>query len=236
MRREWSAPPSVPAVVVAVAVCWLLGAACPASCAARDAGLAYGFKLGAAVSNLVGDDAEIVLTNPFDLTERVSPSRRFSIAGGGFLLIPLADGMWLQPELLYVSKGGHYGGQYDDLDVELGYLELPLLLRLDLLGSSRNQLYLLLGPSFAGLVSAKVHDLDVNADLRKLDTGLTCGVGLDWNDGPVHSILEVRYTLGGANLDETGLGLGEEWSGLNDDDAGAEVRNGSLAVLMGFAF
>lgn len=236
MRRERFAPPSVLAVVIIMAACWLLGAASPAPCAARDAGLAYGLKLGAAVSNLVGDDAEIVLTDPFDLTERVSPSRWFSIAGGGFLLLPLADGVWLQPELLYLGKGGHYSGQYDDLDVELGYLELPLLLRLDLLGRSRHQLYLLLGPSFAGLVSAKVRNLDVNEDLRKFDTGLTCGVGLDWNDGPVHSILEVRYTLGGTNLDEPRLGLGEAWTGLFDDEAGAEVRNGSLAVLTGFVF
>jgi hypothetical protein len=189
--------------------------------------------LGGAVSNLLGEDADIVMTHAFDVTERVSPSRRFSIAGGGFLLLPLADGVWLQPELLYVGKGGHYDRWYD---VDLRYLELPLLCRLDLLGHSRHQLYLLLGPSFAGLVSAKVRDLDVNEDLRQLDVGVSFGVGLDLDDGPVHSILEVRYTLGGTNLDETGLGLGEAWTGLHDDDAGAEVRNGSLAVLMGFAF
>lgn len=233
MHRKRFAPPAVLAVVIAVATCWLLGAACPVRCAARDGGLAYGFKLGAAVSNLVGDHAEIMPTDPFDLTNQVSPSRRFSPSGGGFLLLPLADRVWLQPELLYVGMGGHYAGWYN---VDLRYLELPLLWRLDLLGRSRHQLYLLLGPSFAGLVSAKVNDQDAMENMRKLDVGATFGVGLDWDDGPVHSILEVRYTLGGTNLDERGLGLAEQWTGLYDDEAGAEVRNGSLAVLMGFAF
>jgi hypothetical protein len=79
--------------------------------------------------------------------------------GGGFLDVPLASVLNLQPEILYEQKGGKYYGTAYQLD----YIEIPILLDVALIGPFG----ILVGPSFAVEVGNvnNVNDTDIGVIL-----------------------------------------------------------------------
>jgi hypothetical protein len=136
-------------------------------------------------------------------------SRQGAITGV-YLHFPLRDAVAIRPELLFSLKGGStvttIGGQQANIDIELAYIELPLLLRASFpTGSIRPVLFA--GPALAIQIGC-----DFSSDLGGQSRRSTCGDSLttvrSWDFGLVGGggvekrlrratvALEARYTVG----------------------------------------
>lgn len=185
-----------------------------------------GFKLGASFSTISGDDIEDVKT-----------LSRFT--GGGFMRFDMGA-FGVQPELMYVTKGG----KFDEFDPDLGatftgelrldYIEIPVLLTVPLMTGPGIAPYLYGGPAFAFEVgctvafsgggfagSASCDEGDDEFDRKKFDVGAMIGGGIAVPAGPGALLLEGRYNFGLINL--------------NDSDEDGSARHRSGAVLLGYS-
>ena len=125
----------------------------------------------------------------------------------------------LQLEVWYVEKstGARWQAAGADGDVELSYLEIPLLaqVRVPLGPDSRVAPHLFAGPSVAfeldcgvsasvdgGLVSADCDAPDLQFERKTTALGLVFGAGLDIKAGPGAILLDAMYDLGLTNLNE----------------------------------
>jgi len=79
----------------------------------------FGVQVGITFSKFGGQDAE---------DARV----QYGFAAGGFATLDLGRYVALQPELLYAQKGVRFTGPGGSSSILLGYLEVPLLLKLRL--------------------------------------------------------------------------------------------------------
>ena len=150
---------------------------------------------------------------------------RLGAALGGFVAIGLADVIAFQPELLWVQKGleskPFLGAT---LDVNLDYLEVPLLVRLG--PSSGQGFHVLAGPSINFLTSARAsvegefgEDEDIKDDTESIDIGLVLGLGYYGR----LLLFEGRYEEGLRNVAKS-----------TDNDE--SLRNRAFMLLMGVRF
>ena len=104
-------------------------------------------------------------------------------------------------EVLYAKKVYKSGDGNLNLnsDLNLYYLEIPILLRLNIGSGNKNKgviVYGLAGPVFDVNLSAKLNDLDVKDRYESLDIGILLGGGIEIS----RFLLEGRYTWGLMNL------------------------------------
>jgi opacity protein-like surface antigen len=97
-------------------------------------------------------------------------------------------------ELSYVLKGVTVGDGGDKVEARNHYVEVPLLLRVNIGARSKNKpsLYLLGGPAFDIKIKAEENSVDANDSYEGLDIGLMFGVGFE----VVRIGIEGRYTWG----------------------------------------
>jgi hypothetical protein len=184
-----------------------------------------GFKLGPSFSTLSGD------------TDGFLEGTLTKFTGGGFIRFGMG-GFAIQPELMYVTKGGKESfseeGFSGDLELRLDYIEVPVLFVLPFAAGNISP-FVYAGPAFSLEVGCKVAvsaggfsgsedcddgDFDEgDFDRRKFDVGAMIGGGLAIPMGPGAVTLEGRYNFGLVNL--------------NKGDDGT-VRNRSAAVLVGY--
>jgi hypothetical protein len=126
---------------------------------------------------------------------------RLGFVGGAFLNLPLGA-LAIQPEVLYAQKGGKING----FDYQLDYVEIPILLDVNLVGP----LGILLGPAFNANV-ATTSGVNVNAT----DVGLVLGAQVFLS----HFLVNGRYEIG-----------------LNDLNDNAKVQNGTFTFMVGLSF
>jgi len=154
----------------------------------------------------------------------------------------------IQPELLYIQKGGKsiYGISEDNQIVSrlyYNYVEVPVLAKLKFFSESGSGVYVLAGP-FVGLaISGKVKttttllgvtetredkfdfDNDDAAERqRRTDFGVSFGGGLKFG----HMYLDARYNLGINNL------LDDDANNQNDDKPYRRTRG--IGVTLGYEF
>lgn len=101
--------------------------------------------------------------------------------------INLFEGLALQPELLYSTQGATYKNALGDITNEVGYLSIPIMIKINLSKS----ISLELGPQASFLLSEKD-----NVDLGKSNTfdfGVAGGLGLKVTKS---IFLQARYGLG----------------------------------------
>jgi Outer membrane protein beta-barrel domain len=180
---------------VGVGLClWVLGAR-PA--AAQWA--AMGAEVGYSRADLAGPGAEGLRPRQGALT-------------GVYLSAPLGRVLTLRPELLFALKGGRAEIPLEDgttvaIDVELAYMELPVLARISFpTGQIRPVLFA--GPSIALRIGCDLQvlipDQPVRAtcgrddfnDIAESDFGLVGGGGIEIRWFQAALALEARYTLG----------------------------------------
>lgn len=169
-----------------------------------DAPLRLGLLLGANSATLGGSDAE-------------DASRRTALLGGAYLVKSLGGGLNLRPELLFSQKGAK-GTVLDDemgssaeVGFELSYIDVPVLLQLDLGagGSARPHLYA--GPSFGfkadcklkgseGPVEVTLDCDDDEFDLESFDLGGVIGGGIRFGLGALQGTVGARYQHGFSDL------------------------------------
>lgn len=127
-------------------------------------------------------------------------------------------------EILYTQKKQSVSGLTGSTTLQ--YLEIPILLRINIGSRSRNgvSLYGLVGPVLDVNLKAKlnVNDLDVKSYYESLDAGILGGVGIEIS----RFLIEGRYNWGLLNvLKSTG-----DITGVTD------VKSRSFAVLFGLRF
>jgi hypothetical protein len=94
--------------------------------------------------------------NLASLSDADGTGSRTGFIGGVMLSLPLANNFAFQPELLYTMKGATDNSSDVTSTVKLSYVELPLLLRLDIPASGGVKPFVYAGPSFALKTSCDV--------------------------------------------------------------------------------
>jgi hypothetical protein len=135
-------------------------------------------------------------------------SRQGAITGV-YLQFPVRDFLAIRPELLFSLKGGrtfaNVKGEPSDIDIELAYLELPLLLRVSIpTGAVRPVLFA--GPAVAIQIGCDFTfaidstratcGQDTLTNVREWDFGVVGGGGLEMRLRRATVALEARYTVG----------------------------------------
>jgi len=141
----------------------------------------FGILGGVDFSSFNGSDADLSAAG-FDKGSSTG------FVGGLFATIPTGKSIVFEPELLYVNKGATYSlnvsGASGDLNLNLNYIEVPVLLRYNFKPSGGP--YFLIGPDIAFNVTCNVSGSgDVAAGLETLpgkscvDLGTVAGVPFD---------------------------------------------------------
>jgi outer membrane protein with beta-barrel domain len=225
------------------AVCWLL-CALPAGVAAQVGAdsvqvpavvhdtvarsarprKAVGAQVGFSRSDLRGADAEQLGSREAALT-------------GVYLLLPVSGWLSVRPEVLFALKGGRTDAQVRSgastpSDLELAYLEIPLLLRANTThGSIRPLVFgglapaLNIGcdvqstdPSIGGETRKSCADAGIQS-VRSVDVGFVAGAGVEFRWPQSALALEARYT-----------------GGLQSVISGFDVKNRQIGVLLALTF
>jgi hypothetical protein len=147
--------------------------------------------------------------------------------------VPIRTGSWftVQPELLYVQRGGNFrlaesGSLGSKTETRLNYLELPVLAR-----ANMGPVFLLAGPSLGMSLNGKTETAGTKRDVnfgnrtdeyRRADLGLQVGGGLALNAGPGQLTVDARYGFGLTDIDNV--------SGNSN-----RTRNGVWAFTLGYA-
>lgn len=155
---------------------------------------------------------------------------------GVFTKLPVNDRVSLAPEILFSQKGAklYYDNAFGkgSADFTFNYIDVPLLLRVDLIAG----LNLQLGPYISFLVNSTVKDVDENgqvkledemdkSDFNTFDWGLTGGVGLEI--GAIN--LGARYNYGLTIVGKDKQFLGQTYRF-------PDGKNSVTQLYVGFAF
>lgn len=154
-----------------------------------------------------------------DIEATAGRESRLGVLIGGVYERDLNDRWGLRVEPSFVNKGAKvtqrdaYLGSVDKLEIKLAYIEVPVLLRLNLSDDEAARGYLLVGGAIAFRTSAEA-ELDLSgvsqtADfddiVRDLDAGLQFGLGADFAAGPTTRIFaDGRFSLGLVNVSKGG--------------------------------
>lgn len=168
----------------------------------------------------------------------VKAENRSGTLFGVSLNVPVGSTWSLQPEALFISKGGKFGSTdpaSGDQEVRLDYVEVPLLLRRNLLNSTVLVPHVYAGPTASFNINCSVKlrgntvlpspssDCERNDFKPKtFDWGAAVGAGVDLALGGFGVTAGARY----------GVGI----SSVVDESATAfpdRVRNGTFAVYAG---
>jgi hypothetical protein len=197
-----------------VATLALLGAA-PAP--ARAQGLEVGVKGGLNVATITfsGNDAGPSL------------DPRIGAVVGGFVTLPIAAWIEVQPEVLYAMKGGTLDDRGVESHVDLDYLDVPVLARISRRGAGRRHYYVAGGPSFGLRLRARsrvdfgssTEEIDISDDLERLDLGIAVGGGVAF--GAI--VFDGRYTFGLTDIDR-------------DKTDDVTMKNRTISVTVGVKF
>lgn len=153
---------------------------------------------------------------------------RYNFQAGAFLQFNFSERFGVQPEVSFVQASSELtddaGDISDDLfgggtqnKAKLNYLEIPVLLNVNLGGSKRVKLQA--GPSYGLLLKEKVDSIRTNANIYK--NGEWSLMGGIWFQLPVVN-LGARYKLGLTNINNTATD--ETW------------KNQAIQVFIGVTF
>ena len=120
-------------------------------------------------------------------------SGRIGYHGGAFVNIKMS-GLAIVPEVIYSMQGADISSPTSTGPVELGYLNVPVLLKLYLLEGLNVQL----GPQFGFLTSASSAGLDIRDFVKGTDTSIAVGIGFDISK----FVIDGRYNLGISEINE----------------------------------
>jgi hypothetical protein len=188
---------------------------------AQEQRATVGAELGYSRSDLRGADATGITARQGALT-------------GVYLDAPLVGRLSFRPELLFALKGGRAttdlpGGGTALLDIELAYIEMPILLKVTPL-RRRLRPVVFAGPAPALQIGCDFQVIlpnqpvsatcaEAGFSVRDLDLGLVAGAGFEIRWGLSALALETRYT-----------------SGLRSILKGAEVRNRAFGLVLVLTF
>ena len=171
---------------------------------AQDGAMQFGVKVGLNLANLSFD--------PDPEGFSFDAATKFGV--GGIMLYPLSEVLDLQVEAMYLLKGTKaefdFLGTVFEMELNLAYLSVPVMVRYNL-GSEDTSPYIVVGPEFGFLLSAKGKfggepEEDIKDDFKSLDLGLNIGAGVSMDMGTMPVFAEVRYSLGLSDIDDNDAG------------------------------
>ena len=197
------------------AFCCVWSVVVPAQSAAQ---VHVGVQGGIAFSNLSN------LTSTIDFHGDVDVKARRAAIVGPFVSVDINDIVAVQIEALFVARGATATDGFNELRIELGYLDIPMLARFTPAG--RLPFYGLVGPSVNFNVRARAVDvvpageeLDIDDDIKAAELAVVFGAGVTMGRG----FVEGRYMAGLSNISAR-------------RNAAARLRNRGLAILVGARF
>ncbi len=137
---------------------------------------------------------------------------------------------YLQPELLFMTKGTKFGYSLNDgvkQDVKLNTIDIPVLLGFKLINLKVANVRAMAGPVGSFVINKdleNVNELDDELkgnDIKDANWGLQAGVGADF----LSLSLDIRYEFGLSNMLE-----GDTPNDFNTDD----IRNNTFLVTLGW--
>lgn len=163
-----------------------------------------GFRLGANMASMTGDDADQI------------PDSRLGFTGGGFIGFDSGKHLGFRADVLYTMKGGKTS---TDETLKLDYLETAMLLTVRASLTQRFTVRGFIGPVFGLFVNAESTEylpdstgdptFEIDHDLGEIvehfEISATFGVELDIRTGPYFTIVEARYTQGSRVFEDIGI-------------------------------
>lgn len=181
----------------------------------------FGLQGGVTLAKFGGADAAA-----FEFTKN-----RVGFAAGGFVALGISPYFTIQPEAMYVVKGGKAEQNGSSAKVKLSYFEVPVLAKLTVptKGGSRVSPHFYAGPAIAFKVGCTISGSDGSttisgncddndAQAKSTDLSMVFGGGLTIRN----AIIDVRYDLGLTKVDDSGNGQ--------------DVKNRTLYFLVGWQF
>lgn len=148
-----------------------------------------------------------------------STNSALGFTAGVYAEFPLSDYISIQPEVLYTQKRTEESDDFFDTDnqVTFTYLDVPLLLRLNLPLEGSISPFVTAGPYVGYLLDAKDEfngeTEDISEFIEDLNYGFIIGGGIQFGNFNV----EVRYDIGLANIYDDSLFM-DEMGDLDDID------------------
>ncbi|HAV41273.1 MAG TPA: hypothetical protein DCW97_02545 [Acidobacteria bacterium] len=150
----------------------------------------------------------------------------------------------LQPEVLYSRRGlefqipvySPYPPYYIDSKARLDYIEIPLLVRLNILPAGPLKFYIFGGPSYGILLKAELAKTfhgateteDIKSDLKNSALAIVGGLGVDIKIPLLFKLtVDARYHYGLNNI------LSDTSSLLEETD---KARNSGFSIMVGLSF
>jgi hypothetical protein len=155
----------------------------------------FGFTAGFNSSTVGGSDV-------------TDASRRTGFTAGGLVVLPISQVFAIEPELLYTTKGAvSHEPASASATLKMNYVEVPVLLRVDVPASGELRPFLYAGPAVSFKASCNVEATDQGvsvstscdelnaqgAKLKTVDYGLVGGGGVAFNVGGRAFSIGARY-------------------------------------------
>lgn len=151
-------------------------------------------------------------------------TRLWGGVGGIFVGGSINPNLGLQVEALATQRGAADDSSTADATFRLTYLDVPVLLRFGPTSTNDTHFHVFTGPVAGFRLKADLKDntsgasVDLKENTNAFDFGWTAGAGVErgaWS-------ADLRYTMGFTNI--------------NDDESGAEFKNRSAALKIGYRF
>ncbi len=117
---------------------------------------------------------------------------------GVFADIPLGERFAIQPEVLFSTQGAKIA----DTEVDFGYVNIPILLRLKLLSI----LNVHAGPQIGIVTKAEGGGEDIKENVKNADFSVAFGAGVSL---PLGLEAGARYNLGISDINDSGVEFGQ---------------------------
>lgn len=208
----------------------------------------FGALIGLSSTSITDADLEGV-----DAGVDADVKRRMGFQLGAYLTRSLSGNVSFQPEIHYIQKGAKIAVSLTDIEgvgstdaeasVKLAYLEVPLLLRLDMNQGKSVRPFLVAGPAVAFRISCNIgfefSGASLNTDcadsgnggleiesedpFKKFDAGVMVGGGVAGTMGSLPVSLQIRYSRELINI-------------ANDASDGRSPKNTGISLLFGIGF
>lgn len=167
---------------------------------------------------------------------------------GCFFMVPIAQSVYFRPEFLYSQKGTqstiYFDGDPIDVRGKVDYIEAPLLFDVVIPTSGAVSPHILIGPSIAYNVLARVEGRNTSFDVSNIsstDVGLVLGGGLAFGSSKSLFFVDVRYTLGLTQIFQDlspgdVIPDGEIAVAWPDSGRGLQYKNAVFSAMVGLAF
>ena len=163
--------------------------------------------------------------------EGMDLTNRTAFGFGGVLEVGLNESVALRFEPMYLQKGVETAIGEVDIEFNLAYLEVPVMLKYAF-GTGDTKPYIMAGPTIGFNLSAKQKisagsesdEEDIKDDISSTDFGLGFGGGVNFHTGNNSIFVEVRYNIGLTNVND------------NSDDPDTEIKTKGIQIFTGIIF